>query len=147
MKRKRMSKKETQQNIYHVNEQNLEIDYNKLAEAIVKANKKATEIPTPQIKENLLQMILHIICNKKQTQRAYTAYLMAAILSFALNAMSIGAISFSVVLFCYSIKNLLAHVMSFMETMLIFIWVVLMKCLVKKIETILLRPFRVSHVL
>ncbi len=39
-----MTKKRTQQNIYHIDEVNLEIDYDKLAEAIIRADKKAREL-------------------------------------------------------------------------------------------------------
>ena len=67
-----MTKKRTQQNIYHIDEVNLEIDYDKLAEAIIRADKKAREFPIAHQKESFPRMAWHIIWNKKQTQWAYT---------------------------------------------------------------------------
>lgn len=56
-----MTKKRTQQNIYHIDEVNLEIDYDKLAEAIIRADKKAREFPIAHQKESFPRMAWHII--------------------------------------------------------------------------------------
>ena len=116
-----MTKKRTQQNIYHIDEVNFEIDYDKLAEAIIRADKKAREFPIAHQKESFPRMAWHIIWNKKQTQWAYTAYLMAAMLSIVLNIMAILSFLLFVGGLSYLGKSLMSHMLSGIEILSILI--------------------------
>lgn len=84
-----MGKKEKQTTVNHIQNLNMEIDYNKLAEAIVEAEHKAIEESASEEKLCFWKKIWYIIINKKQTQRANTVQLMAGIISWTFNALSV----------------------------------------------------------
>lgn len=89
-----MSKKGKKTTVNNIQNLNLEIDYDKLADAIIKAQNRANSEEQPKEKIGLWKTIWHIIINKKEPQKAYTAYLMGSILSFILNITAILSLLF-----------------------------------------------------
>lgn len=91
-----MSKKNKKRPSSDMQKITLELDYDKLAKAIVKATKEADKIrqssdTTPQEnskKDTPTQIIWNIITNKKKSQSAYTASAMAYILCVAFNLLA-----------------------------------------------------------
>lgn len=80
-----MGKKGKKATVNNIQNLNLEIDYDKLADAIIKAQNRANSEEQPKEKIGLWKTIWHIIINKKEPQKAYTAKLMAIILTDILN--------------------------------------------------------------
>ena len=84
-------KKEKPQVINNIKELNLEIDYDKLAEAIVKAQNKAEETTveekTQKKKVNIFKAIFDIIFNRNKTNGKFLPEAMSELICFMFNAL------------------------------------------------------------
>ena len=89
-----MSKKSRQTTVNNIQNLNLEIDYDRLADSIIKTEHRAKEAQVIKEKNSFKRKVWHIIINKKGPKKAYTAYLMANILSAILNMCAIFCIVF-----------------------------------------------------
>lgn len=93
-------KKDKPQVINNIQELNLEIDYEKLAEAIVKAQEKSTVSSESKNKIGFWKAVWLIIRNKESKSGNRTAYLLAEIMAWLFNAIAIlGVVSFAIILF------------------------------------------------
>ena len=88
-------KKGKPQVINNIQELNLEIDYDKLAEAIVKAQEKATEQPGPSDNMGFWKSVWSIIRNKESRTGMRGAGLLSEVISFIFNVMAIICIAIS----------------------------------------------------
>lgn len=93
---------------------NQEFDYEKLADAIVNAEKKADEIVKTENKnvqvsfKEFLHIVWCIITNKKQTNGTMTSGMLAVIMSGTFNLLAILATILAIVCFCsigHFVKN------------------------------------------
>lgn len=75
--------------INNIQELNLEIDYDKLAEAIVKANNTEKEYNNSEEKLNFLKVIYYIVFNQKQTNGKMTSGLLSGLIALIFNIMAI----------------------------------------------------------
>ena len=98
-------KKDKPQIINNIKELNLEIDYDKLAEAIVKANKKSKEANRPVPRIGFWSAVWKTILNKEAKSGKRTAMLLAEIMAAIFNAMAIFGVLFAVVTFIAIVKQ------------------------------------------
>ena len=82
-------KKDKPQIINNIQELNLEIDYDKLAEAIVKAQEKSTTLPESESKIGFWKAVWLVIRNKEPKNGKKTAYLLAEVMAWMFNALAI----------------------------------------------------------
>jgi len=82
-------KKNKPQVINNIQELNLEIDYDKLAEAIVKANNTEKEYNNSKEKLNFLKVIYYIVFNQKQTNGKMISGLLSGLIALIFNIMAI----------------------------------------------------------
>ena len=99
-------KKEKKQTINNIQELNLEIDYDKLAEAIRKANDKAKEESTPTTKIGFWKAVGKTIVNQEAKNGKRTAILLAEIMNTIFNFMAVIAILFAVSTIIVSVQQL-----------------------------------------
>ncbi len=88
-------KKDKPQVINNIQELNLDIDYDKLAEAIVYAQEKATEKPVSNEKMGFWKSIWLIIRNRESQTGMRGAGLLSEVISFIFNVMAIICIATS----------------------------------------------------
>ena len=97
-------KKEKPQVINNIKELNLEIDYDKLADAIVKAQKKAEETTveekTPKKKVKFFKAIFDIIFNRNKTNGKFLPEAMSGLIWYIFIAFAVIFASFSLVSIC-----------------------------------------------
>ena len=89
-------KKDKPQVINNIGEINLEIDYDKLAESIVKAQEKSEEENKPKGKIGFWTAIGEIILNKEDKNGKRTAFVLAEIMAYIFNFAAIVGAIFSV---------------------------------------------------
>ena len=89
-------KKDKPQVINNIQELNLEIDYDKLAEAIVKAQEKSKEENKPKGEIGCWKAIGEIILNKEDKNGKQTAFVLAEIMAYIFNFAAIVGVIFSV---------------------------------------------------
>ena len=99
-------KKDKPQVINNIQELNLEIDYDKLAEAIVKAQNKAAKDENPIEKIGFWKAVWFIIRNKEAKNGKRTAILLAEIMNSIFNSMAIIAILFAILTIVVSVQKL-----------------------------------------
>ena len=87
-------KKEKSQVINNIENLNLEIDYDKLAEAIVKAQEKCKEEKHPTKKVNFFKAVWLIIRNKEEKNGTRTAAVLASVMGTSFNGLAILCIVF-----------------------------------------------------
>ena len=132
-----MGKNDRKTIVNNIKELNLEIDYDKLAKAIIDAEKSAIEKERFKSypKMNFLETILKIITNKEPKTGKQTSYFLSYIISWLFNMMAIGGIVVSTLLlklffttfrwFSNFFQNALAVLLLF-----IFIFLILIVCLI-----------------
>lgn len=91
-------KKDKPQVINNIQELNLEIDYDKLAEAIVKAQEKSAKKNAVHEKIGFWKSAWLIIINKEKTNRNRTALLLANIMSTLFNFLSLFGLGIAILL-------------------------------------------------
>lgn len=96
-----MSKKNSKQTINNINQLNLEIDYDELAKAIVKAQKQADEEAENNESETIsfFEAAKHIIRNDSDTNGNLMSNSLALFLSFAFKGLAVITYLFSLVIF------------------------------------------------
>ena len=99
-------KKEKQQVIDNIQELNLEIDYDKLADAIVKAQNVAKEESQPTEKIGFWKAVGKTIINQESKNGKRTAMLLAEIMNAIFNSMAIIAILFAISTIVVSVQKL-----------------------------------------
>lgn len=87
-------KKEKSQVINNIGELNLEIDYDKLAEAIVKAQNKSKESNTPKEKIGFWKATWLIIRNKEPQNGNKTAVLLSEVMAYIFNTIALCCLGF-----------------------------------------------------
>ena len=92
-------KKDKPQVINNIGELNLEIDYDKLAEAIVKIQNAAKEESQPTEKIGFWKAVWKIIFNKEDKNGKRTAVVLAEIMACIFNVAAILGVFFAVVIF------------------------------------------------
>lgn len=88
-------KKDKPQVINNIGELTLEIDYDKLAEAIVKAQEKVTEQPAPSEKIGFWKSVWLIMRNKESKTGMRGASLLSEVIAFIFNVMAIIGVAIS----------------------------------------------------
>ena len=90
-------KKDKPQTINNIDNLHLEIDYDKLAEAIVKAQEKSAELNAtesrPAGKTGFWRAIWLILCNKETKTGNRATGVLAEVLAFAFNAISLAVLA------------------------------------------------------
>ena len=86
-------KKDKPQTINNIDNLHLEIDYDKLAEAIVKAQEKSAEESRPAEKTGFWRAIWLILCNKETKTGNRATGVLAVVLAFAFNAISLAVLA------------------------------------------------------
>lgn len=117
-----MSNKNKPQVINNIQNLNLDIDYDKLAEAIVKAEKKANDPEKKRETIGFFKAVWHIIANKKPTQKQYNAILMAIVISTIMNGLSLLSLAFFIIGIIYVISSLIQNnftIIQFITTVLL----------------------------
>ena len=99
-------KKEKQQVINNIQELNLEIDYDKLADAIVKAQNIVKEENKPTKKIGFWKAVGQTIINKEAKNGKRTAILLAEIMNVIFNFMAIVAFLFAISTIVVSVQKL-----------------------------------------
>lgn len=99
-------KKDKPQIINNIQELNLEIDYDKLAEAILKAQNAAKEESQPTEKIGFWKAVGKTIVNQESKNGKRTAMLLAEIMKAIFNFMAVIAILFVVGILVVSVQNL-----------------------------------------
>lgn len=100
------TKKEKKQTINNIQELNLEIDYDKLADAIAKAQEKSKSESKPIKKIGFWKSVWLIIRNKEPQNGMKTAYMLAEVMAGVFNIIAIiGAALFAIII-CFSIFEL-----------------------------------------
>ena len=101
-------KKDKLQVINNIQELNLEIDYDKLAEAIVKAQNKNENIEKSLEKNRISyrQALWCIIRNKKGTQEDFMAGSMCAIMTVVFNAIAVLLFVCGIICVCIAVANI-----------------------------------------
>lgn len=92
-------KKDKPQVINNIQELNLEIDYDKLAEAIVKAQEKSKSESKPIKKIGFWKSVWLIIRNKEPQNGMKTAFMLAEVMAYIFNIAAIVGAIFSVGIF------------------------------------------------
>ena len=98
--------KDKPQIINNIREINLEIDYDKLAEAIVKAQNAAKEESQPTEKIGFWKAVGKTIVNQESKNGKRTAMLLAEIMNVIFNSMAVIAILFVVGIIVVSVQKL-----------------------------------------
>lgn len=110
-------KKDKPQVINNIQELNLEIDYDKLAEAIVKAiNAKDASSEEMQTKPkvgiiNFFRVVYYIVFNRRKTNGTMTSTLMGGMLSFAFNGLAL-----------FGLFTLICSIICFVAMLTGFVW-------------------------
>ena len=99
-------KKDKPQVINNIGELNLEIDYDKLAEAIVKAQEKATEQPAPSENMGFWKSIWLIIRNRESQTGMRGASLLSEVIAFIFNVMAIICVAISGIIGVWGLPRL-----------------------------------------
>lgn len=97
-------KKDKQQVINNIKELNLEIDYDKLAEAIVKAQEKSESKPIKKI--GFWKSVWLIIRNKEPQNGMKTAYMLAEVMAGMFNIIAIIGVALFAIIIGFSILEL-----------------------------------------
>lgn len=94
-------KKDKPQTINNIDNLHLEIDYDKLAEAIVKAQEKSAEESRPAEKTGFWRAIWLILCNKETKTGNRATGVLAVVLAFAFNvAFVVGIAITGIIVYC-----------------------------------------------
>ena len=99
-------KKDKPQIINNIGEINLEIDYDKLAEAIVKAQNAAKEENKPTEKIGFWKAVGKTIVNQESKNGKRTSMLLAEIMNVIFNSMAVIAILFAMSTIAVSVQKL-----------------------------------------
>ena len=101
-----MGKKDRTTIVNNINELNLEIDYDKLAEAIVKAQKKSEEKPVSNNKIGFWKTVWLIIINKEEKTGTRTSALLASVMGKLFNGIALIGVLLCIGFICAAIFGL-----------------------------------------
>ena len=99
-------KKEKSQVINNIENLNLEIDYDKLAEAIVKAQKKSEEKPVSNKKIGFWKAVWLIIINKEEKTGTRMAAVLASVMGKLFNGIALIGVLLCICFICAAIFGL-----------------------------------------
>lgn len=92
--------------VNNIKELNLEIDYDKLAEAIVKAQKKSEEKPVSNNKNGFWKTVWLIIINKEEKTGTRTSALLASVMGRLFNGIALIGVLLCIGFICAAIFGL-----------------------------------------